>query len=270
MENEEEVHYRRGTKYPWKGFLVFLGIYLVTLAAQYPVLYAQAEIYIKIMGEPVNFTVTQFATIAMLQPLLLGVFAIYGGHRFSEKVQLRSLLNEKIEGPIEMNRKRFSLKESIPFVVLFAAVIAVLNLGFDVLFQSWLPETFQANFSIPNLNQMASNILYQGIGQEILLRFGIMTTLIYVFSSRGRDLNPWVFLVGMIFTAVLYGFAKSNVVVGVDIRFITLLRTLLLNILPGMVFGWLYYKFHFEAAVFSHVLANSLIIVGNVVIASVV
>ena len=269
MENEEEI-YRRKMKYPWKGFLVFLGIYIVTLAAQYPVLYAQAEIFIELMGDTVNFTTTQFATFAMLQPLLLGVFAIYGGHRFSEKVQLRSLVNEKIEGPIEMDRKRFTLKESVPFVVLFAVLIAVLNIGFDVLFQNWLPEAFQVNFSIPNFNQMTSNILYQGIGQEILLRWGIMTTLIYIFSSRGRDLNPWVFLVGMIFTAVLYGFAQSNVVVGVDIRFITLLRTLLLNILPGMAFGWLYYKFHFEAAVFSHVLANSLIIVGNVVIASVV
>lgn len=269
MENEEEI-YRRKMKYPWKGFLVFLGIYIVTLAAQYPVLYAQAEIFIELMGDTVNFTTTQFATFAMLQPLLLGVFAIYGGHRFSEKVQLRSLVNEKIEGPIEMDRKRFTLKESVPFIVLFAVLIAVLNIGFDVLFQNWLPEAFQVNFSIPNFNQIASNILYQGIGQEILLRWGIMTTLIYIFSSRGGDLNPWVFLVGMIFTAVLYGFAQSNVVVGVDIRFITLLRTLLLNILPGMAFGWLYYKFHFEAAVFSHVLANSLIIVGNVVIASVV
>lgn len=269
MENEEEI-YRRKMKYPWKGFLVFLGIYIVTLAAQYPVLYAQAEIFIELMGDTVNFTTTQFATFAMLQPLLLGVFAIYGGHRFSEKVQLRSLVNEKIEGPIEMDRKRFTLKESVPFIVLFAVLIAVLNIGFDVLFQNWLPETFQADFSIPNLNQMASNILYQGIGQEILLRFGIMTTLIYVFSSRGRDLNRWVFLVGMIFTAVVYGFAQSNVVVGVDAGFIMLVRTLLLNILPGMAFGWLYYKFHFEAAVFSHVLANSLIIVGNVVIASVV
>ena len=265
MKKEEEV-YKREIKYPWKGFLAFLGIYFVTLAAQYPVLYAQAEVYIEIMGEAVNFTVTQFAKIAMLQPLLLGIFAIYGGHRFSEKVQLRSLLNEKIEGPVEMDRKKFSLKESVPFIVSFAVVIALLNLSFDVVFQSWLPELFQPNFSIPNINQIASNVLYQGVGQEILLRWGIMTTLIYVFSSRGRDLNRWVYIVGIIFTAILYGFAQSNALAGADAGIILLIRTLLLNGLPGMAFGWLYYKFHFEAAVFSHVLANILIILGHVTI----
>ena len=51
-----------------------------------------------------------------------------------------------------------------------------------------------------------------------------------------------------------------------DLSFVLLLRVLLLSGLPGILYGWLYKKFHFEAAVMSHMLANSLIIVGYIII----
>lgn len=267
MKRNEEV-YQRKMKYPWKGFLVFLGIYLVTLVAQYPVLLAQAELYIETMGEVIGYTVTQFVTVAILQPLLLGIFAIYGGHRFSERVQLRSLLNEMVEGPTEIDRDKYTLKESIPVIIIFAVAFGLMNLTFDVVFQNVLPEFFQPSFSIPTVRQIISNILYQGIGQEILLRWGIMTTLIYIISSRGRDLNRWVYIVGIIFTALLYAFAHNNSFSSeTEFNFILLIRTLLLNGLPGISFGWLYYKFHFEAAVLAHVMMNILLIIGHIAFA---
>ncbi|MEY8293053.1 hypothetical protein AAK882_10495 [Carnobacteriaceae bacterium 52-44] len=269
MKNEE---INKNNPYPWKGFLVFLGIYLIALAAQYPMMLDQARAYIEIMGGSFTYTPNAFALLAIIQPLLLGVIAIYGGHRFFDRVNLRSLTNEVVEGSrtVETREKEYTLKDSMPFIVVFAVTLAILNLGFDVIFQNWLPEIYQPNFSIPNVKQILSNIFYSGIGQEILLRWGIMTTIIYVLSSRGRDLNQWVYIIGIVFTAILYGFAQYNSIASLtDFSFILVLRILLLNGLDGILFGWLYYKFHFEAAVLSHVLVNLLVILGNVLITSI-
>lgn len=269
MKNEE---INKNNPYPWKGFLVFLGIYLIALAAQYPMMLDQARAYIEIMGGSFTYTPNEFALLAMIQPLLLGVIAIYGGHRFFDRVNLRSLTNEVVEGSrtVETREKEYTLKDSMPFIVVFAVALAILNLGFDVIFQNWLPEIYQPNFSIPNVKQILSNIFYSGIGQEILLRWGIMTTIIYVLSSRGRDLNQWVYIIGIVFTAILYGFAQYNSIASLtDFSFILVLRILLLNGLDGILFGWLYYKLHFEAAVLSHVLVNLLVILGNVLITSI-
>lgn len=269
MKNEE---INKNNPYPWKGFLVFLGIYLIALAAQYPMMLDQARAYIEIMGGSFTYTPNEFALLAIIQPLLLGVIAIYGGHQFFDRVNLRSLTNEVVEGSrtVETREKEYTLKDSMPFIVVFAVALAILNLGFDVIFQNWLPEIYQPNFSIPNVKQILSNIFYSGIGQEILLRWGIMTTIIYVLSSRGRDLNQWVYIIGIVFTAILYGFAQYNSIASLtDFSFILVLRILLLNGLDGILFGWLYYKFHFEAAVLSHVLVNLLVILGNVLITSI-
>jgi len=257
--------------YPWKGFLIFLGIFLLSVATQFPVLIDQAELLNRHLGDPFAYNPPQFAIIALAQPLLLGVVAVYGGHRYAKRVKLRSLINEKVENEelVDLGRKRYTLKESIPFIVVFSIAIALLHLGFDVIFQNWLPAAYQPNFVLPNVAQGISNIFYSGLVQEVLLRWGIMTTIIYVLSSKGQDLNKWVYLVGIIFTAILFAFAQSSAISFGDMTPIVWLRILLLNALDGILYGWLYYKFHFEASVLSHMLTNVLIIGGTALIVTI-
>src|SRR5690625_2616939 len=269
MNNEET---KQENKYPWKGFLIFVGIYLIALAAQYPVTLSQAQVYLEIMGGSAAYTPNQFAGLALIQPFLLGIIAIYFGHRYASRIRLRSLITEAVEKneEIKTNQQKYTLKDSIPFIVVFAMGLTLIYLGFDVIFQNALPDFYQPNFSIPNTSQILSSLLYQGVGEEMLLRWGVMTAIIYVFSSRGRELNQWVYIIGIVFTAILYAFAQYNTGSAfTDFNFILVLRVLLLSGLEGILFGWLYYKFHFEAAVLSHVLTNGLVILGNVLIVSI-
>lgn len=259
---------RRIVAYPWKSFLIFLGLYILSVISHYPVLLSQAEIYIGILGDTFNSTPVEFAITAMVQPILLGVIAIYFGHRYAHKVNLRSLLSEKVEeNYLTAETKTYSLKDSIPFLVTIAAVIAVVELGFDAVFQNWLPDIYQPNFAVPNLGQTLSRIFYTGLGQELLLRWGVMTSVVYVLSAKGRNINHWHYIIGFVFTALLYAFAQYGPTMGyIDFNFIILLRILLLSGLPGILYGWLYSTFHFEAAAISHMLANALIVLGNILI----
>ena len=268
---KSEINVKKEQPYPWKGFLVFLGVYLFAVGTEYPVMVSQAKIYLELVGGSASYTANEFAALAMIQPILLGVIAIYAGHRFIHGINLRTLTNEKLgySSPIVPKKETYTLKDSVPFIVIFAFILALLNLGFDFVFQNWLPEMYQPNFSIPSISQALASIFYRGLGQEILLRFGVMTTIIYVLSSRGREMTPTIYTIGIIFTAILFTFAQYNSAAALtDFNFILIVRILLLNALDGILYGWLYYKFHFEAAVICHMLVNGLIILGNVLIVS--
>lgn len=260
------------SKYPWRGFLVFLGMYLLGLATYYPVLLAQAEVYLEIVGESFAYTPNQFAGLALIQPLLLGIVAIYGGHRYAQKVNLRSLISEKIEkrAPVLTGQPQYTLADSVPFIVLFAIGLAFLTIGFDFVFQNGVPETLAPTFTAFNLWQVLSQLFYGGLGQEILLRWGVMTALVYVISAKGKQVTPLHYIMGFTFTAFLYGFSQYSSMAGmIDLTPILWLRLFLLNVLDGMLYGWLYAKFHFEAAALSHLLTNLFIILGTFVIAGI-
>lgn len=253
------------TAYPWKSFAAFMGIYLISLGLHYPALLEQAKVYLAIFGESIQATPNQFVLTSLVRPLLLGIMAVYFGHRYASQVTLRSILTEKIEGKPAANK--YTLKDSVPFIVSAAAIIALLELSFDFVFQNWLPEIFQPQFSVPTIAQAFSSIFYSGLAQEMLLRFGVMTAVIYVLSTQGKRITDMHYYIGIIFTAILYAFSQYNDMLGfVDFSFVLILRILLLSGLAGILYGWLYKTFHFEAAVLSHVLANTIIILANIFI----
>lgn len=267
METQE--NYENKKSYPFKSFAVFIVLYLLSVATYYPVLLEQATVYLEILGGTDAFTPSQFAGLALAQPILLGIVAIYFGHRYLEKVQLRSLIYEEVENSrnLDFNREKFTLKESVPFVVVIALGLAILNLSVDFVFQQWLPVINIPTAENTTIWQVLSNVLYSGFGQEILLRLGIMTTLIYILSSRGQSLTKNTYLFGFIFTAILYALSQQNSIAPTG-NFTVLLwiRHLLVNGLDGILYGWLFYKFHFEAAFISHMLTNALIIGGSLVL----
>ena len=245
------------TVYPWKSFAAFMGIYLISLGLHYPAMLEQAKVYLGIFGESIQATPNQFVLTSLTRPLLLGVIAVYFGHRYANLVKLRSLLTEKMEDKPAANK--YTLKDSVPFIVSAAAIIALLELSFDFIFQNWLPEIFQPQFSVPTIAQALSSVFYAGLAQEMLLRFGVMTAIIYVLSSQGKMITEMHYYIGIVFTAILYAFSQYNTILGyVDFSFVLILRILLLSGLAGILYGWLYKTFHFEAAVLSHVLANTM------------
>lgn len=266
---ETSNNFENKKSYPFKSFAVFIVLYLLSVATYYPVLLEQATVYLDILGGTEAFTPSQFAGLALAQPILLGIVAIYFGHRFLEKVQLRSLIYEGVENSrlLNFNREKFTLKESVPFVVIISGGLALLNLGVDFIFQQWLPVINIPTAENTTVWQVLSNILYSGFGQEILLRLGVMTTLIYILSSRGQSLTKNNYLFGFIFTAILYALSQQNSIApNGDFTALLWIRHLLVNALDGILYGWLFYKFHFEAAFISHMLTNVFIVGGSLML----
>lgn len=262
------INENRNKKYYWKTALIFIGLYLVGMLMHYPVLLSQAEIYIGILGESFTSTPTEFALVALIQPFLLGIVLIYFGTRYFPYAQLRSLISERVEKDLPTyERQKYTLKESVPAIVTVSVIVAILLLGFDVVFQNWLPEFYQPNFGIASGAEVASQLFYNGMGREILLRFGVMSALVYVLGGRGSNLTQFTYVLSIVFTSLLYAFAQySSILSSDEMSFVILLRILLLNGLVAILYGSLYYKFHIEAAMLSHMLANLLVILGNIIV----
>lgn len=177
--------------------------------------------------------------VAMLQTAVLAGIATMAGLWASPKVGLNK--------PFMYNRK--SIAAAVAIGLLSACLIAIPEklvfaeaLGLDEKFAfSWL--------------YFLGSVLYGGIIEEILLRFGLMTLIIWIASKMTRSANSnGIYIAGIVVAALLFAaghLPATAQMLGVSPLSVT--RTLLLNFLPGIGFGYLYWKHGLAYAMLGHI-----------------
>src|SRR5207244_8185742 len=88
--------------------------------------------------------------------------------------------------------------------------------------------------------------LYGGIDEEILLRLGVMTLLVWLIwritRRHGRP-GPGVIWTANVLAAVLFGLGHLPATAAVlPLTALVIVRAIVLNGLAGVVFGWLYWR----------------------------
>ncbi|MFQ5342456.1 MAG: CPBP family intramembrane glutamic endopeptidase [Anaerolineae bacterium] len=107
---------------------------------------------------------------------------------------------------------------------------------------------------------------YGGINEELLLRFGVMTLLVWLGSKLTRSEQPGAGVVwtANLLAAVLFGLGHLPATAAIlPLTALVVTRAVVLNGLAGVVFGWLYWRrgllaamvAHFSADIVLHVLA---------------
>ena len=108
---------------------------------------------------------------------------------------------------------------------------------------------------------LVAKLLYGGLTEELISRWGLMTFFVWLLWRVGRRPDPvpgWCYWGGATFAALL--FAAGHL----PILFLMMesppgwLVAAVLggNFLPGLVFGWLFWKRGLEAAMIGHALAH--------------
>lgn len=102
---------------------------------------------------------------------------------------------------------------------------------------------------------------YGGIAEELQLRLFLMTLFAWLgrFISKTSDGKPTsaVLWIANILAAVLFGLGHlPAIALSVPITSLVVARTVVLNGLLGIVFGWLYWKRGLESAIVSHFSAD--------------
>ena len=99
---------------------------------------------------------------------------------------------------------------------------------------------------------------YGGIAEELQLRLFLMTLLLWIVARIGkRTPRPGTYWGAIVAAALLFGAGHLQAAAQVwGLDAVVVVRTVLLNAVAGLAFGWLYWKRGLEMAMLSHFSAD--------------
>ena len=186
---------------------------------------------------------------SLVSDLIVLPFPIYFGFLIRRHISVAKIID-----PALISRRNLML-----------GIMAGLAIGFllpvaDVIFSHFIPELrtlMQKSKPGPLYGFLAS--FSGGIYEETLTRF-FLTSLLFLLFKRLKVFGAWL---AIILASLIFGFAHLPVlaqILGVNSIFafsgLLVMRTILLNSLAGIVFGWLYWKKGLGLAILSHFLAD--------------
>lgn len=230
-----------------KVFGLWLGLSLLSVAAVFPYL-------VTIQGELLRSTGLPLEVIFLTQLLQSGVLftvAIYLGLIFTKKIgfslPFTTAIVEKND-PMQVFRKMAKIS-------LMCGVLTALAICFaDMLFTA-LGVSLSTHQTYAPAWQTLLAALYGGIAEEVLMRLFLMTVFIWISLkvSRSEKPTPLGIWVSVILAAVIFGIGHLPVTASLtQLTALVIFRALVLNGIGGIVFGWVFWKKGFEAAVIAH------------------
>lgn len=192
----------------------------------------------------------------IIQPLLLVLGAVALGCWAAPKLGLDAPI---IRGLINRTAVGSTVRGILVSAIVSALAVATVLWGYDALTASTFGNSANpmvaklANFQVP----LASKLLYGGIGEELLARWGLMSFFAFMALKLGllRDRSLWA---GNIIAAFLFGLGHLPLLyLMMPSPPLWLVATVIAgNIIPGMIFGWLFSRKGLESAMVAHGLGH--------------
>ncbi len=197
------------------------------------------------------------ALLAVMPNFVLFIIFLVIGFFIAHKVGLKSVIIH----PHAREKPKSEWIKGIKLAIILGLIAAVVLRGFDYLFRPFLPDGLIELLRPYSALEFITALLYGGILEELLTRFGLMSLLVFIFwklfDRKSTKPSNWVFIVAIFISALLfalghYGITASNIEMTPFIWF----RMILLNGLPGFFFGWIYWKHNLELAMLAHMFAH--------------
>jgi len=236
------------------GVLSFLLVDLSALLANLPVT-AQTEM---------PFPLFVAKLLSIIQTTVLLSIAVLLGVALAQRVGLSSPVAEAFAGRGNL------LAAFKPQIVpgLIGGLVGGIAIPLTWLWWiPYLPATFvtraeRLNRSLP----FPTRLLYGGIVEELLLRWGVMTLLVWLAwrllqKGQGKPRRVW-FLIAIIISSIVFGVGHLPLVhaLAVDFTVAIVGYIVVANSLFGFIAGYLYWKRGLEAAIIAHMLAHVVIV----------
>jgi membrane protease YdiL (CAAX protease family) len=205
-------------------------------------------------------------------PLPLPILAILSAGQSGILLFLLSWLGLRLGQPLGLNipfARAFVNGEKFPPVsksALNFALISGIGGGLMILvlarlFQPFLPRTEQATTLDIDLWKRFLASFYGGITEELLLRLFLMTLIVWVLWKlglrAGEQPSEGAFWGAITLSALLFGVGHLPAAAAVwTLTPIVIARTLILNSMMGIAFGFLYWQWGLEYAMLSHFCAD--------------
>jgi len=242
------------------GFLGVLSFLLVDLTAMLAHLPVTA-------GKPIPFSPLALKLLGLIQPTILVSLAVLIGVRLARKVGLSAPAAEALA---DGGNVAHALRPQLVPGVLAGIIGGVAVIALWLLWRPFLPPEFVARAE--ELNKflpLPTRLLYGGVTEELLLRWGVMTMLVWLpfrFFQRdgGRPKTVW-FVSAIVISAVLFGAGHLPVAgaLGVQLTLPIIAYVVTVNAAFGLIAGFLYWKKGLESAVIAHMFVHVVILLAN-------
>ncbi len=250
----------------WKSFWILLPAGLIgVLTLPIAILPSLAQVQ-QIQPELLQLPIPLLVALSMIQPIILLAIAVAIGCLLAPRTGLVSLLAKK---RIQRTPIWPRLRSDIPLSATLGLILAAMITLLDRLFLPFMGAEFQSLVSAvgnPCL-QLVLGLLYGGITEELLLRWGLMSLFVWFgcllakrFSNQSAPAcqpSPVITWMAIVLAAILFGLGHlPALATSVTLTTLIILRTVLLNALGGLVFGWLFWRKNLESAMIAHAMTH--------------
>ena len=204
-----------------------------------------------------RFTSQQIKWLSLINPTVLLIITVVVGIILHEKVNLDVPM---IKGELR-KEKRGNIRRIVLFGMAGGIIAGVLILMLGAAYEPLLPDEF-LKMGENIQTSLAVRFLYGGITEEILMRFGLMTFIVWLLSKVFKSLNAKTYWGGILLAALLFAVGHFPVVFqAVGSPSALLLSYIIMgNSIGGIIFGWLYWKRGLESAFIAHIFAHVIMV----------
>ena len=204
---------------------------------------------------PVAMDPLAFRLLAIIQPAIFVALAAALGAWAAPKVALdapavRAWAEGRPIGPV--------LRAQLPSAAVAGIAAALVLITFwAVIVRAGLSGPL-ARIEMP----LVTKLLYGGIVEELLLRWGVMSFLVWgavrLARPRSSTAPPWCYWLGAVLAALLFaaGHLPTLHLLMPEPPSWLVASVFVANAVPGILFGWLYWKRGLEAAMMAHAFAH--------------
>lgn len=242
------------------GILSFLFIDVAALAQSLPVT----------AGAPLPMSPWVIKLVSLIQPTVLVAAAVLIGVALAPKVGLSAPAFEawaRGDSIVAALRPQL-LPGLVGGIIGGVAVVSSWVVARQILPSEFAQRAEQMNRILP----LPTRLLYGGITEEVLLRWGLLTLLVWLswrFLQRARGEPRAVYLVSAILvSSIIFGLGHLPIAVALGSR-ITLaifLYVVIANAIFGLIAGYLYWREGLEAAILAHMLVHVGIVTASYVV----
>jgi hypothetical protein len=237
----------------WLGVLSVLLLDLPAVMAALPVT----------AGKPMPFPPLLVKLLSIIQSTILLSLAVLLGRELAPKVGLSSPV---AEAAAKGGAFSSVLKPQVVPGLIGGLAGGIVIVASWVLAKPFLPSTFAARAEEFNkLLPFLMRLLYGGITEEVLIRWGLMTFFVWIawrLLQKGQGSPQAIYFVGaIVFSSVLFGMGHLPLAFAIAGHFTAtiIFYVVFANSVFGLIAGYLYWKKGLEAAIIAHMMAHVVI-----------
>lgn len=234
-------------------------LWLVALALLGVVSLLASDLDLGPLADQVDLPPGQLRLIVLVQPAILSIVAVLIGWRTSRRTGLRAPLVERGLGAVD------------PRGLAAAGLVAVVGAAVLGLYVYLASQVFVLEGAEAVSTSLATRLLYGGVTEEVLMRWGLMGFLAWVLirvarrpTGRTGDLVAIAIVAAAIVFALAHFPALALVPGAAPVHY---LLSFVTNVAVGVLYGWTFARHGLEYAMVAHAGTHLLVVLAQTTVA---